>query len=53
MKKTGGDFDSGMKQTWIEIKETIGNQTGKTDNSIATIRAQNDEMVSGSEGKEE
>ena len=36
---------------WVGIKGILGQQAGKTDTGIATLRAQNGKMVSRSKGK--
>ena len=38
---------------WVGIKGIMGNQAGKMDKGIATLRAQNGKMVSSSKGKRE
>ena len=38
---------------WIGIKGIMGNQAGKIDKAIATLRAQNGKMVGSSKGKRE
>ena len=50
VKKTNEDFDGGMKQMWVGIKGIISKRAGKTDKGIATLRAKNGKMVSGSRG---
>ncbi|CAN0044737.1 unnamed protein product [Sphacelaria rigidula] len=41
-----------MKQMWVGTEGIMGNQAGKMDNGMATLRAQNGKMVS-SMGKRE
>ena len=38
---------------WVGIKGILGQQAGEADAGTATLRAQNDKMVSGSKGKRE
>ena len=38
---------------WVAITEVMGNQAGKMDKGIATLRAQNGKMVISSKGKRE
>ena len=49
--KTNEDFDGGVKQMWVGIKGILGQQAGKADTILTTLRAQNVEMVSSSKGK--
>ena len=46
-------LDGGMKLVRVGIKETLGKPTEEADTGIATSRAQNGNMVSGSKGKQE
>ena len=40
-----------MKQMWVATKGILGKQAGEADTGIATLRAQNSEMVSTSRGR--
>ena len=53
INKMNEDFDGGMKQMRVGIKGILGQQAGKADTGIATLRAQNGKMVSRSKGKRE
>ena len=51
--KTNEDLDGGMKHMWVGIKWILGRQAGEADTGIATSRAPNGKLVSGSTGKKE
>ena len=40
VNKTNEDFEGGMKQMWVGIKEILGKQAGEADTGIATLRAE-------------
>ena len=49
--KQNEEFDGGMRQMWVGIKEILGKQTGEADTGIATLRAHYGRIYSSAKGK--
>ena len=47
------DYEGGMKQMWVVIKQMVGEQAGEAGTGIATLRAHHGKMVGSPKGKRE
>lgn len=50
-RNTGEDLNDGMNQMWVGIKRNMRNQAGRIDKGIATLGAQNGQIISSSKGE--